>query len=79
MGSTHVVAVPLGTSPSLLSPLVIATDWQCCRGCGAIRGNGRIFIYNATERPARTGVLRCRSENRMSGLGDRKSLSINFI
>lgn len=57
MGSAHVIAVPLGADPFLLSPLVVATDRQGCGRCGTICGDRCVFIYNAAERPAGTGVL----------------------
>lgn len=57
MGSAHVIAVPLGADPFLLSLLVVATDRQDCGRCGTVCGDRCVFIYNAAERPAGTGVL----------------------
>ncbi len=57
MGSAHIVAVPLGADPSLLSPLVTATGWQRCGGRGPIRADGCVLVHDAAERPAGAGVL----------------------
>lgn len=57
MGSAHVIAVPLGADPSLLRTLVVAADRQGCGRRGTVCGDRCVFIYNAAERPAGTGVL----------------------
>lgn len=64
VGSAHVVAVPLRSDPSLLNSLVAVTWRQHCCGRGAIRAHWCVLVYDAAERPARTGVLRGRPGNK---------------
>lgn len=76
VGSTHVIAVPLGADPSLLGSLVTATCWQLCGRRSPICGDGCVLIHDAAERPPRARVFRCRPRGRITKRGNEKDETI---
>lgn len=76
VGSTHVIAVPLGADPSLLGSLVTATCWQLCGRRSPICGDGCVLIHDAAKRPSRARVFRCRPRGRITIGGNGKDETI---